>query len=69
MLAGSESRPPNRVNTEHLNSKHHPWDQDLRLSLLFSLTTCNPMAFRGFGPVGSFLQVEHCVEAPNLCTK
>lgn len=65
MLTGSDSRAPNLINTEHLNTKHAPSNTDFGLGLLLSQTTHSPVAFKMFH-MGSFLQVKPCTEAPNL---
>lgn len=66
VLTGSDSRAPNLINTEHLNTKHAPSDTDFGLGLLLSQTTHSPVAFKMFNHMGSFLQVKPCTEAPNL---
>lgn len=66
MLECSDSRALDLVYTEHLNTQHPPLSTDFRLGLLLSQTTHSPMAFNGFNPMDSFLQVKPCTEALSL---
>lgn len=66
MLSGSDSRALDLVNTELLNTKHHPSNTDFRLDLLLSQTTHSPKAFKGLNPMCSFLQLKPCKEASSL---